>query len=428
MKILLDYFFPITAIIPTPQASTAFLKQVLIVVKPKGGVTPGVITTATTMAQVTALTNNTEAQQLFNAGMSRVKVLPANDLDLVEFLDGHESDFYTLLISSDFTDADILASKAAGGFTITSFANLVAGTADTVTVGSTVFSAQAAVVTPGAATFQAATSNDLTAASLAAQINAHPVTSTQVIATVVGAVVTLTAITEGFEGNDIALNYTDNNAAVGATKTGTFLAGGDGLSAGTFKGVIGVSSTDDDFLADQAAIPNRVAFHATAGNKAKNMFFAFGKLLSNSLTWLNQQYVAMPFADDVNTLGQANNLFDSKISFVIGDDEFGSRLALFTAGGQAIAAPYIVKNLELDMQSKALTYVSGNQPAYTPTQAALLEDELQKVMDLYINRQLIDEGTVEVRLEQENFTASSYIDIAPPTALWRIFGLIKQTL
>ena len=46
-KILLDYFFPITAISPTPQASTAFLKQVLAVVKPKVGVTPGTITLTT---------------------------------------------------------------------------------------------------------------------------------------------------------------------------------------------------------------------------------------------------------------------------------------------------------------------------------------------------------------------------------------------
>jgi hypothetical protein len=51
-KILLDYLFPITAIEPTPAASTAFLKQVLVVAKPKdGGVTAGTIVTLTAASQ-----------------------------------------------------------------------------------------------------------------------------------------------------------------------------------------------------------------------------------------------------------------------------------------------------------------------------------------------------------------------------------------
>ena len=117
--------------------------------------------------------------------------------------------------------------------------------------------------------------------------------------------------------------------------------------------MVGVSSTDDDFLADQAVIANRAAFHTTASNDAKNMFHAFGKLLSNPLSWLNQQYIQMPVADDVDTLGESNTLFDDKISFVISDDEFGERLALFAAGGKAIVGPYIKKNLQIDMQSVA---------------------------------------------------------------------------
>ncbi len=308
MKILLDYLFPISAITPTAQASTAFLKQVLIVVKPKSGVTSGTAALATTMPGVAALTDNTEAQQLFNAGMSRVYVLAKSDLDLDTILDA-ASDYFTILISSDFNDADITAADF-----------------------------------------------------------------------------------------------------------------------GTFKGVIGVSGTDDTFLATQAAIENRVAFHTTAGNKAKNMFYAFGSLLSNSLSWNNQQYITMPYADDIDTLGEANNLFDSKISFVISDSEYGNRLGLFTAGGKAITAPYILKNLRIDMQSKALQYISANQPSYTRTQAALLEDELDKVLKLYINDGEIESGDVQVDLEQDNFVASGRILTTEPKALWRIFGEMRQTV
>jgi len=309
MNILLDYFFPITAISPTPQASTAYLKQVCIIVSPKGAVPTGVATLCTSMIQVAALTDNTEAQQLFDAGMSRVYVMPSDDLDLADALADYGSDFFTVLISSDFVDADVTA-----------------------------------------------------------------------------------------------------------------------MTLGAFKGVVGVSSDSDVFLAVQSVIENRAAFHTTTGNKAKNMFYAFGKLLSNSLNWTNQQYITMPFADDVATLGDANTLFDDKISFVLNDSEFGKRLGLFAAGSKAIVQPYITRNLEIDIQSKALSYISGNQPNYTKKQAALLEDELQKVIESYIQKEWIEAGVVEVKLEQENFVASGYINISEPKALWRIFGEIRQTL
>lgn len=308
MKILLDYLFPISAITPTAQASTAFLKQVLVVVKPKNGVTSGTAALATSMSGVSALTDNTEAQQLFNAGMSRVYVLAKSDLDLDVIL-AAASDYFTILISSDFNDADVT-----------------------------------------------------------------------------------------------------------------------GADFGTFKGVIGVSSADGTFLATQAAIEKRVAFHTTAGTKAKNMFYAFGSMLSNSLAWRNQQYITMPYTDDIDELGEANTLFDSKISFVISDSEYGSRLALFAVGGKAIVAPYVLKNLQIDMQSRALQYISANQPSYTKKHAALLEDELDQVVKAYINADAIADGDVQIDLEQDNFVASGRIVTTEPKALWRIFGEMRQSV
>jgi hypothetical protein len=134
----------------------------------------------------------------------------------------------------------------------------------------------------------------------------------------------------------------------------------------------------------------------------------------------------MPLADDVTSLGDADALFDDDISFVLSDDEYGNRLGLFCAGGKAIVAPYIIRNLQIDLQSKALSYISANQPQYTKVQAALIEDELQKVVDLFITRQWIESGKVEVKLEQSNFVASGYINVSEPSALWRIFGQLTQ--
>lgn len=311
MNILLDYFFPITAISPTPAASTQFLKQVAFVGK---GAVSGVVTLCTSLATAQALITSADGKaeiaKLFEGGLNRIYVIQSDDLNLAAELDAQGSNFFTVIVSSDYSDANI---------------------------------------------------------------------------------------TEMSLGSN-------------------------------WKGVVGVSSTDDAFLATQAAILNRAAFHTTASNKAKNMCFAFGKLLSNALNWLNQQYITMPLADDVATLGAANSLFDDKISFVISDDEFSNRLALLACGGKAIVAPYIERNLELDLQSKALQYVSGNMPGYTKTQAALLEDELSKVVELYIERQWIEAGVIEVKLEQDNFVASGYINIREPRALWRVFGEMRQTL
>lgn len=431
MKILLDYLFPISVIEPTPAASTAFLKQVGLVCKPKGGVEAGSVTLCTSMTAVAALTANTEAQQLFNAGMSRVYIVLAEDLDLEAILAANPGLFYTLLVSSDFDKDDITLAKASGTVTITSYANMTSTSADTITVAGVAFVGQAGAVVEGEAKFQAASSDEATAASLAAQINAHATTSALVTATVDGDEVLIEAKEYGVDGNDIGVSYTDGSpTTVGATLAGLSdgkLSGGAGLLAGSFDGVIGVSEDDLGFLEDQAVISNRCAFYSD-GNGAKNLCYAFGKMLSNSSAWRNQQYISMPFSDDVETLGDAENLFDLRISFVLSDDEYSNRLGFFGCGGKAIVAPYISKNLRIDMQSKALSYIAGNQPAYTKTQAALLEDELQKVIDGYIAAQSIEAGVIEVDLVESNFVADGEINISEPKALWRIQAEMRQTL
>lgn len=427
MKFLLDYFFPITAINPTPAASTAFLKQVCVVVKPASMVTTEVVTLCTTMSAVEALCDDAdvlaEVQELFDAGLSRVYILPVDDLDLADSLLEYGSQFYTILISSAFSDAEVLGSGAIPDAVAASlklqdilYTAVTPGTGGnsiTITYGDTVTAGSEAASVVGNAITVAIEDGVSTAEDIAAAIVASGPASALV-----------TALVDVGDENDPQAAVTATSLSGGvATSTAT-----QELDLGAWKGVVGVSSVDDSFLADQAAIENRCAFHIASANNGKNMFYAFGKLLSNALSWSNQQYITIPFADDVDNLGEANNLFDDKISFVISDSEFGNRLALFACGGKAIVAPYITRNLEIDIQSSALSYISGNQPGYTITQATLLEDELQKVIASYIARQWIELGTVRVALEQSNFVASGYINISEPNALWRIFGEIRQTL
>jgi len=424
MNILLDYFFPITAISPTPAASTAFLKQVCVVGK---GPSSGVLTLCTSLASaqalITSAAGKAEIAKLFEAGLNRIYVLQSDDLDLADALEGHESDFYTLLLTSDYTDNEVAAGVSVAAVKASLVkANLTFQAVNGGTAGNSITIEFLDEVSAGEETAHAV-GNDITVKIEDGVSTAQQIADAINDSISVRALISV-AIASGQEATAQAA-FAEDNLENGAEEVP---GSGDGIDVGDFKGVVGVSSTDDAFLADQAAIENRAAFHTTSGNKAKNMFYAFGKLLSNSLNWLNQQYISMPLADDVATLGAANSLFDDKVSFVISDDEFSNRLALLACGGKAIVAPYIERNLELDLQSKALQYVSGNMPGYTNTQAALLEDELSKVIDSYVEKQWIEVGKIEVKLEQDNFVASGYINIREPRALWRVFGEMRQTL
>lgn len=128
-------------------------------------------------------------------------------------------------------DVASAGTRAAGTITITNVANLLSGTPDVVSVAGVSFTAQAGAATLGTATFRAATDVTATALSLATQINAHATTSALVSATSALGVVTITAIDRGTAGNSIALGYTNNDANVGATKSGTTLTGGTASTA-----------------------------------------------------------------------------------------------------------------------------------------------------------------------------------------------------
>lgn len=121
---------------------------------------------------------------------------------------------------------------AHGLVTITSFANLVDDTDDTIEVAGTVFTFQTGSVTPGQATVQAASSNGATATSLAAQINAHASVNELVEATANGSSVYIRALEAGDDGEELTLVYDDVDGtgdSVGLTVTGsgTLIGGGN---------------------------------------------------------------------------------------------------------------------------------------------------------------------------------------------------------
>jgi hypothetical protein len=429
MNTLLDYVFKVSAVTPTPEASTGFLKQACVVCKPKEGVEAGSITACVSQTAIAALTDNVEAQQLLNAGMAKVFILLADDLDLVSALED-VSDFFTVLISSDFSDAEILGEGSEVSIDEVKATVKIQDILYTAVLDGedgndiTIVYTDALDKDDGSATV-AVDGNEITV-DIETGVTTAQTIAAAILASEAASDLVTAAVDEGDEEDTQVVFTPAVSLAGGVDEEIDEITGG--LDVGQFKGVVGLFSNNIQNVSSYASNENKVGFYGSGVQKAKNMIYAFGKLLSNALNWANQQYISMPVSDGVTTLGEAESFFDDKVSFVISDDEFGNRLGLFAVGGKAIVAPYIKRNLEINLQSEALSFISGNQPSYTKKYATLLENALNDVIQSYIDRQWIEAGTVEVKLEQDNFVASGYINIAEPKALWRVFAEMKQTL
>lgn len=414
-NVLLDFVFPTTVISPTPAASTAYLKQAVVVAKPKTGQegNVGTVYPCDTMAQVAARTDNTDAQQLFNAGMSRVYVVLAAHLyDLVTYSAAISQVAYTVLISSDFNDADIkgiAASVVKANLTFTADTLGAGGNAISIEFLDTGTAGAEVVTVVGSKISVSMEDGTSTANQLKTALDAKPEAAALINTTVASG-----------QGSTAQASFAEAHLATGA----------DGILLGTFKGATVIQTQDADFAALQAAIPNRVAFFTAVANKAKNPFFAMGSFLVNPSEWLNDQYIPMPFSDSVTELGQMNSLFAARVSFVSTDDQYSNRLSLLAAGGKAIIAPYIIKNLIVDLQSNTLQWISGNQPQYTIVEASLLETRLQEdVINAYVKRGwLAPGGTISISLVEQNFVANADIVVPEPKALWRVFANLQQTV
>lgn len=303
--ILLEYVMKVDAYAPTPSASTAYIRRVLCLVKPLPEGATGTITECTTKAEVEALTN-AKAYRLLEAGMPSIFVLPVNDLDIADIIEGSAYKFFTILI-------------------------------------------------------------------------------------------------------DNAFSYEDLN----------------GFDAGSFNGVVGWCGNDRAEVKAWAIAENNVGFYDLSSNNSQNMYHAFGKMLSAN-SWKNQQYIEMPYSSGVSTINNAELFFADNISFVLTSEEYSNRLALFASNRRAIIAPYVYEELTLKLQSKALQYISLNEPNYNEGEASLLEDSLQGVVDLYVADGIITHGSVNVSLTDEQFVAKAEIAIPEPKALWRIRATMKQ--
>ncbi len=266
MNILLNYFFPITTITPTPAASTSYLKQCLVLVSPADEVEPGTITECTTPDEVAALTDNADVVQLFSAGLQSVFVLPLDSLDdLADAIDGHESDWFTILISSDFDDSDIAAindvaavkaSKKIQDILYTAKVGGTAGNSITIkyTDGATA-GAETCVVT-GTAIVVGIDDGVSTAAQIKTKVEATS-----------DAMDLLESV--DVDAGDESDTQSELVSPIPLENGAAAIASGV-LDVGLFKGVVGLALDDKEYLAQWATAANRCGFYAKSENGAKN--------------------------------------------------------------------------------------------------------------------------------------------------------------
>lgn len=200
----------------------------------------------------------------------------------------------------------------------------------------------------------------------------------------------------------------------------------EGLDVTGFDGVIAAAFGDRAKAEAYAAKSNHCAFLDATSPKAYGMYYAFGKLLSG-VYWRDQQYIQVT-SNDVTTetdLGEAEALFLKKVSFYLGDDQYGKRLGFFGAGGFAITQPYVNEEIKRITQSTGVNYLALNQPRNIPISRILLENALQDKVDEYKlppYQYLDPTGTNEIVLttSNESFVLNGQMTTKVAEPIWRV--------
>lgn len=158
-----------------------------------------------------------------------------------------------------------------------------------------------------------------------------------------------------------------------------------------------------------------------------NLYYALGSLLSLD-TLDNRQYIELPVTDNIVELGDAEDLFNKRISLSTSDIDYGNRLSGFFVGSQPIIAPYIDKLLQLDLQAAGITATNLYKPNMTASAVAKVRDYLyQKVIIKYINPDIIPNITLSLDVNEEGWVAKGKIALSEIKTLWRYsIEIIKE--
>lgn len=202
------------------------------------------------------------------------------------------------------------------------------------------------------------------------------------------------------------------------------------IDLGKYNGVVGAEFSVE--LEAKAFAVNKgfVGYYAKS-NLGENLQMAFSHLLSRNI-FKNCQVMQFSKTNGIDTLGEAEVCFDDRVSFAIDDQNVGTRLSGFFAGGLAIIEPFVIEYLKNKLQSAFVKRLGAVEPNYTMYDCKLMESYLQKkVLDPMIKSNQNPDGyfeyaTINITLENDNFVASANISVSEPNAWWRILGTIIE--
>lgn len=163
-----------------------------------------------------------------------------------------------------------------------------------------------------------------------------------------------------------------------------------------------------------------------AETKGHELCYALARLLSTLTFWGNQQYIdytGSKSIETVSSLGLAGKYFDDRLTFWIFDDEEGTRLSGFFAGGEAITQKYISEELKLNLQSAAVGYVSLNQPMNVRDMRVALQNQLQSVVNGYEDDNYLDpDGLNQISVTDSNqeFWVNGALSVKYSKPIWRM--------
>jgi hypothetical protein len=298
-NLIYDYTLQVNVVSDVSSADTSFLRVPLVITEPKAGFADTNEVLTATKSTISTITDNENISKIFDGGVPQILVIATDNLaGIKDIYEDSLNDFYTILVSKDFTDTDI---------------------AD--------------------------------------------------------------------------------------------------LDLGNFKGVLFSVSSNEPWAGIQAKKKNVGAYYKDEAN----FFYLWGKFLS-ATDWSNLQFQELLNDDGVLDNAEAEILFNDRVSFSLKDSQAVNRLSFFATGGEAIIAPYVMKEIELTLQSSAISWIALNRPQYTIVDCSILAQYLKdKVINNYIERRLISGGDIDINtFKGQNFIAKGTITIPKPTALWRV--------
>lgn len=159
------------------------------------------------------------------------------------------------------------------------------------------------------------------------------------------------------------------------------LVEGEAIRFVDFNGVT-VYATNDLAKAEELSQSNAVFYDA--GGSYAGAYEQFGYFLTQ-VYWRNNQYHVLSSdnpASAVSTLGEAESLFDKRISFYL-DGSDGATLGFFGCAGDSITKTYLNRLIQLETQEAITSYIQNNEPNDTTVQRINIEEAAMGVIEKY---------------------------------------------